>query len=142
MYLQYDLHEHLKKQSTSGIPVPVCSGREAAQNTSIPMLNKDTFIRNRFNSCCQMTQLNEWHLQIGLCRNLKEIHNGCLIFCGQMRLIFNCMKQLTHKTVESGQKRTPTRTTCNDLVWFYILYLLIKMTNWIPFLYAMLFCNE
>ena len=47
-----------------------------------------------------------WHLQIGLCRNSKKINNGCSISCGQTRLILYCMEQLTHTTVESGQRRT------------------------------------
>ena len=105
---------------SSGVPAPVCSEQKFERNTGI---RKTSVFRifivyyncppknlKHFNTCCQMTQLMEWHLQIGLCWNLKKNHNFCSVSCGQSRLLFHCIKQLTHLTVKPRQKRTRNHT--------------------------------
>ena len=83
---------------------------------------------NHFKRYCQMTQLSEQRLQIRPCRNLKKIHNDCAVSCGQTRLIFHCLEQLTYTTLESAKvnshayilRGTRTSTTCYSLLWFYL----------------------
>ena len=90
---------------------------------------------NCFNSCCQMMQRNELHLLIGLCWNLKKIHNGCSVSCGQTRLIFNCIEQLAHTTIESGQERTHMNTQRNLCTHYILLFgvILTWKLLWVPF---------
>ena len=87
----------LRKQSTSGIPVPVCSRWEVARNTIILKTSVFTILHGvlqfyiyklqSLQQLFQMIQQNKQHLQIGLCRNLKKIHNDRLV--SHRHLIFS-----------------------------------------------------
>ena len=97
--------------------------------------NRNSTNYNRLDSYCQMMQQHEWHFQNGLCRNSKKTHNGCLVSCGQTRLIFHCMVWLTRTTVESGQKRTHMHTQRNPYTYHMLLFCVVlpRKLMWVPF---------
>ena len=114
----------LRKQSTSGLPVPVCSGRGVARNMGIPKTSVFHILHGVLQLYpCILQSLQQlmpdditkrmtfvsWALS-----ELRKIPNDSSVSCGQTRLVFHCLEQLTHTTVESEQRKIHMHTQMNS----------------------------